>query len=137
MVIFNITEITKLDLSNNCIDTLPEEIGNLVNLEHLWINNNPIKEIPSSIENCKKLKVLDIRNTRLTTLPRQMGTLTNVLIIDTQGVPFEGEIVDAVAQGTNAIIEYLRGRNLRQIFIDDLVMQLSNNVYIIIIIYII
>lgn len=127
-MIFNITEITKLDLSNNCIETLPEEIGNLVNLEHLWINNNPIKKIPSSIENCKKLKVLDIRNTRLTTLPRQMGTLTNVLIIDTQGVPFEGELVDAVAQGTNAIIEFLRGKNLTQIFIDDLILQLSNNV---------
>lgn len=58
-----------------------------------------------------------------------MGILKNMLIIDCDGTDFDGEMKEAVKQGTNAIIEYLRGNNLTDIFINDLTVQLSNKLY--------
>jgi len=43
------TNLKDLDISNNNVYSLPEDIGNLINLEKLLANNNKIESIPESI----------------------------------------------------------------------------------------
>jgi Leucine-rich repeat (LRR) protein len=48
--VFNLTMITRLDLSDNNLAELPPEIQQMVNLESLWLNGNPLKSIPSELQ---------------------------------------------------------------------------------------
>jgi len=64
---------------NNKITELPEEIGNLVNLERLDIADNYITSLPKSIENLKKLKQLKIRENNFRgDIPECIFKLTNL-----------------------------------------------------------
>ncbi|MES2410169.1 MAG: leucine-rich repeat domain-containing protein [Bacteroidota bacterium] len=57
--------ISKLDLSNRNLKSIPEEVFSLKNLKKLNLSNNKIKDIPSEISNLKNLEVLDISNNHI------------------------------------------------------------------------
>ena len=38
-----------LNLSNNNINVLPKEVGELINLKLLWVSSNQIESLPSEI----------------------------------------------------------------------------------------
>jgi hypothetical protein len=57
---------------------LPEDIGNLENLEELSLEHNQIQELPKSIGKLKKLRKLQLTDNNLTTLPAEFGDLTNL-----------------------------------------------------------
>ena len=49
--------------------SVPEEIGNLVNLEELDLEENGLETIPESIKKCKKLRLLCARDNYLMGVP--------------------------------------------------------------------
>ncbi|GKT27418.1 hypothetical protein ADUPG1_000034 [Aduncisulcus paluster] len=49
-----------LDMSANCLESLPDSIGTCAGLEELYLMKNRISRIPESITSLRRLKILDI-----------------------------------------------------------------------------
>ena len=51
------TQVKELNASNNKLTTLPQELGNLKNLQELDVEDNELNSLPSigKLENLKKL----------------------------------------------------------------------------------
>ena len=78
-------KVVAIDLSfNNLVGTLPEELGNLTNLESLNLFRNRITgAIPSTIWNLKQLKVLNIAFNKLDgKLPDTIGNIENLVTLE-------------------------------------------------------
>lgn len=118
----------RLDLSHNDIDTLPNDIGNLINLEFLWLNHNPIKEIPKTISKCQNLIYIDLRNTALYTLPSELSLIPKLTTVNCENCDMERKLSKAIEMGTNVLLKYLRNENLKENFEKSLCEKLSNNV---------
>jgi leucine-rich repeat protein SHOC2 len=65
--------LTKIDLSNNEIPTVPEEIS--IHEELAWFNmsNNKLQAVPNSLFSLKMLKFLDLSYNGLTILSESLG----------------------------------------------------------------
>ena len=84
--------------SNNLVGTIPEEIGNLTNIELLKIGINKISgQIPSSIGNCTKLSYLDVRGNELTgNIPIELSNCTELKTIWAINNQFSGSFPEAL-----------------------------------------
>jgi Leucine-rich repeat (LRR) protein len=71
-----------LNLSNRELNTLPEEIALLENLEELDISYNEFEVFPPVIFKLKKLKVLYFHRNRLKIIPDEIKTIDLVEFID-------------------------------------------------------
>jgi len=49
-----LSNLEKLNLGKNQLETLPESIGNLNSLKQLYLSNNQLKTLPESIEKLKQ-----------------------------------------------------------------------------------
>lgn len=82
---YKLTQLRKLDISDNEIEKISPEIGNFINLAEFDCNRNDIQELPDSIRYCRNLQVLDISNNPLQTLPgglTQLRALTELTLND-------------------------------------------------------
>ena len=91
---YSIENTDSLDLSNSGIaDSIPSEIGNLINLIYLDLSSNILKSaIPTSIGNLINLRHLDLSDNRETfmwsttdgidSIPSEIGNLTNLESLD-------------------------------------------------------
>jgi internalin A len=68
----------ELILSHNQLTTLPESIGNLVNLQYLNLCYNQLTILQEPIDNLVNLKELYLDHNKLTTLPELIGNLVNL-----------------------------------------------------------
>lgn len=73
--IWQLTRLTKLDLSWNNLTSLPESIGNLKNLQELNLNCNKLISLPESIRELTRLKELSLFTNQLTSLPESLCEL--------------------------------------------------------------
>ena len=67
------------------LSELPEEIGDLTNLEQLVLRNSSIRSLPASIGKLQKLKLLDLTRCKdLSELPREIADMAGLelLILD-------------------------------------------------------
>ena len=62
----------------NSIDTLPENIGNLINLSLLDLEWNQISILPDEIVNLHHLKTLNIGNNEIISLPDSIGKFVHL-----------------------------------------------------------
>jgi leucine-rich repeat protein SHOC2 len=68
-VIFSLTRLEGLFLSNNQITEIPTEIGLLTALHSLYLDNNKLSFVPSELMGLSKLNVLIVTFNKLTCVP--------------------------------------------------------------------
>ncbi len=93
--IFNaetMASVTKLDLSNNCLKSIPSELSVFSSLKELWLHKNPILQFPMSILSLKKLQVLDIRDTKIDYIPAEIATLPKLFELDWRNTPLSAAL---------------------------------------------
>ena len=75
----SLVNLVKLRL-NGCyrFETLPEVLGELVNLEYLDLGKTGFEELPASIATLNKLVKLDLSESQTKTLPESFGNLINL-----------------------------------------------------------
>jgi Leucine-rich repeat (LRR) protein len=74
----NLTQLQELHLNNNELDTLPNTLGNLTQLQTLYLNNNKLNTLPNILGNLTQLRKLVLYNNKLDTLPNILGNLTQL-----------------------------------------------------------
>ncbi|GMI11247.1 hypothetical protein TrVE_jg2968 [Triparma verrucosa] len=74
--------VVELDLGANDITQLPNDLGNLVNLERLNLERNRLQALPDSLLECKKLKVLKLNKNNFKSLHRYIGRLSSLVHLD-------------------------------------------------------
>lgn len=79
--------ITRLDLSNNKLTTLPKELSGLSSLRELWIRKNPIEDFPHCIISMTNLAVIDMRWTKISILPPEISVLPKLYELDWRNTP--------------------------------------------------
>lgn len=73
--IFDLEQLTELNLSGCYIGNLPEQIGKLKNLKHLSLSNNFIQKLPQNISLLTNLEHLDISQNEFKTFPIEIYSL--------------------------------------------------------------
>lgn len=76
--VFKLGGLNFLEISNTCLSSLADELGNLTNLSNLVLQGNALKTLPGSIGNLSKLKFLDISHNKLETLPAELSKLSEL-----------------------------------------------------------
>ena len=69
---------TTLDLSDEGLEYLPAEIGNLTSLTELFLDGNDLTALPPEIGNLTGLTRLALDGNELTALPPEIGNLTGL-----------------------------------------------------------
>jgi internalin A len=77
-----LTNLDSLDLSYNQLTTLPETIGQLAKLTFLDLTFNSLTILPESISQLVTLSELDLSSNNLTTLAESISQLTNLSELD-------------------------------------------------------
>lgn len=77
-------ELTKIDLSNNQIKTIPKEINTQEQIQHLNFNSNLLERIPGEVFSLV-LKFFDASNNKLTSLPDMLGSCTSMVELHLAG----------------------------------------------------
>lgn len=67
------TNMVELNLGTNQLSKIPEDIEHLENLEVLILSNNNLKKLPVTIGRLRKLRVLELEENRLEMLPNEIG----------------------------------------------------------------
>ena len=89
----NLRNLQELNLNGNSLDQLPETIGNLENLLALYLGNNYLESLPETIGNLKNLETLELYYNHLDTLPESFGALQNLIRLNMNEVNDENPIV--------------------------------------------
>ncbi len=80
--IWYLTNLNYLYLDYNNLNSIPNTIWNLVNLLEFSFSDNNISTIPAEIWNLGNLTRLNIENTNITTLPAEIWNLNNLNRLD-------------------------------------------------------
>ncbi|XP_068314321.1 putative disease resistance protein RGA3 [Pyrus communis] len=86
-LISQLKHIRTLNLSDNCIEVLPEEIGELMHLRFIDLSENDgLKKLPNGVCNLYNLQTLRLNWCReLESLPQSMGKLINLKHLYVEG----------------------------------------------------
>jgi Leucine-rich repeat (LRR) protein len=77
-----LTNLKHLKLEMNEIEALPEEIGELTQLETLELWTNKLTKLPDSMGQLSNLKYLDLKSNLLEALPESLYNLENLVKLD-------------------------------------------------------
>lgn len=83
--VFELFQITKLDLSRNLLNNLPGTITKLQNLTELLLSYNEVSCLPESITELENLTSLNLMSNQLTDLPEQITKLQNLIRLGLSG----------------------------------------------------
>jgi len=76
--LWQLTQLTSLNLSSNQLTTLPDWLGQLTQLTELDLSNNQLTALPDSLGQLTQLTSLDLSSNQLTSLPDSLGQLTQL-----------------------------------------------------------
>lgn len=85
-----------LTLTDNCIETLPDEIGRCSQLQKLLLAGNRLQRLPDSLADCGRLELLRIAANRLTALPDWLLEMPKLSWLAFGGNPFSDELEDEI-----------------------------------------
>ncbi|KAG5835174.1 malignant fibrous histiocytoma-amplified sequence 1 homolog [Anguilla rostrata] len=80
--VFELGQLTELDLSHNCLGYFSEDIGLLRGLKKLCLSHNKIQYLPSQIGTLQGLEELDISFNELRDFPRSFSQLSRLRTLD-------------------------------------------------------
>jgi len=83
--LWNLSNLTGLDLSGIQLTTLPPEIGKLSNLTKLNLGYNQLTTLPPEIGKLSNLTGLDLSSNQLTTLLHEIWKLSSLTVLDLCG----------------------------------------------------
>lgn len=107
--IFDRTDLEELDLSDNALsDSLPSELGRLVNLRVLDVSGNRMTGLPAEVGRLRELEVLDVSNNKLTGLPLEIGGLPKLRLFDISGNAYSAQDLDRIITGLPKTAEVRR-----------------------------
>ncbi len=108
--VWQFSALQALYLSYNELRTLPAEIGKLSALQILDLFYNDLSTLPAELGNLFALKELDLGDNQLTILPAELGNLSKLshISLSRNRSPLQTPPPEIVAQGTDAILAYLR-----------------------------
>ncbi|QXI17633.1 leucine-rich repeat-containing protein kinase family protein [Pseudomonas hamedanensis] len=92
-----------LILTDNCIETLPSELGERPHLQKLMLSGNRLQTLPSSLSHCLRLELIRVAANRLTELPHWLLTLPSLTWLAYAGNPLETEADAAALEATPRI----------------------------------
>ncbi|KAH7046193.1 hypothetical protein BKA57DRAFT_411179, partial [Linnemannia elongata] len=81
--------LTLLDLSKNCLRSLPDSITHLTKLVELKLSFNQLETIPPGIGGLTKLASLTLDNNRITSIPAQIGLIKELVNLDLSDNPIK------------------------------------------------
>ncbi|KAL6339333.1 hypothetical protein AAG906_028060 [Vitis piasezkii] len=85
---FNLLEVLHLDDSG--LDSIPENLGNLLHLRYLSLRNTKVRMLPRSIGKLQNLQTLDLKYTLVEDLPVEINRLKKLRNILVQNYDFDG-----------------------------------------------
>ncbi|MGE8153407.1 leucine-rich repeat-containing protein kinase family protein [Pseudomonas vancouverensis] len=94
-----------LILTDNCIETLPDELGERPYLQKLMLAGNRLQALPQSLRHCHRLELIRIAANRMTELPQWLLSLPSLTWLAYAGNPLETE-ADASALEATPRIEW-------------------------------
>ncbi|KAB0496442.1 leucine-rich repeat-containing protein kinase family protein [Pseudomonas vancouverensis] len=94
-----------LILTDNCIETLPGELGERPYLQKLMLAGNRLQVLPESLRHCHRLELIRIAANRMTELPQWLLALPSLTWLAYAGNPLETE-ADASALEATPRIEW-------------------------------
>ncbi len=77
-----------LILTDNCIATLPQEIGRCSRMQKLMLAGNKLSELPAELSHCRNLSLLRISANRLKELPEWLLSMPKLSWLAFSGNPF-------------------------------------------------
>ncbi|MDV3351612.1 COR domain-containing protein [Leptothoe sp. LEGE 181152] len=78
--VINYNEAT-LDLSGLELTSVPKELGQLTNLTRLYLSQNQLTSVPKELGQLTNLMVLYLSQNQLTSMPKELGQLTNLMVL--------------------------------------------------------
>ncbi|MCW5203380.1 GTP-binding protein, partial [Desulfobulbus sp. US4] len=104
--LFQRTNLTQLDLSQQRLTTLPPELFHHTNMTELNLSNNQLKTLPLEICQLTNLTKLNLSNNQLSRLPPEICQLTNLTELDLKNNPLNSPPPEIANRGIEAIRKY-------------------------------
>ena len=79
-ILWKLTTLTHLVMPSCQLGSLPDAIGNLINLETLDVEHNALTSLPDTLWNLRRMKKLYLNGNQLTEIPDTLGE--NLLDLD-------------------------------------------------------
>ncbi|XP_050668409.1 leucine-rich repeat-containing protein 47-like [Leptidea sinapis] len=100
--VFKLTNINLLNISETCLEIIPDEIKQLVNLQSLLLYGNKLTVFNENITLLPKLKVLDISRNQITSIPESLNKLKELTSINFSSnqiveIPAIGELPNLIS----------------------------------------
>ncbi|XP_045160568.2 leucine-rich repeat-containing protein 40-like [Mercenaria mercenaria] len=107
----SLKEMREVILSFNRFTKLPAVLYSLPKLEILFANDNKIESIdPQGMKQLASLATLDLQNNNIGQVPPELGLCSQIKSLQLSGNAFRIPRPAILAKGTNALLEFLRGR---------------------------
>jgi len=104
-----LANLTVLSLDQNQLTQVPKELGQLANLTRLYLDQNQLTQVPKELGQLANLTQLSLSQNQLTQVPKELGQLANLTQLSlSQNPDLVSPPPEVVAQGTQAILAYLR-----------------------------
>ena len=106
--ISRLENLHSLHLSDNQLTALPNSLSRLHKLDSLALSRNQLTSLPESISQLQKLSWLNLADNRLEALPQSMAYMPHLRWLNVRGNPLQIPPLEVVAQGVEAIKNYLK-----------------------------
>nr|XP_022902944.1 leucine-rich repeat-containing protein 47-like [Onthophagus taurus] len=80
--IFNVTTLNYLNISETILENLPDDVGNLINLQTLVLHTNKLSKINENVFKLDKLKMLDLSNNVILEISEAISNLTHLTTLN-------------------------------------------------------